>query len=128
MEKVILTIAINCILFTCFGQNNGNINCRTKWIYQKTTHKIIGTLIDFKPVADCGYSMSASLSIVKTKIGDTIRVLQMCDTSLTAKQNTQVTLLPNSQIDNYLKASIIPTAPETDCIVRNTYFGTLLKE
>jgi hypothetical protein len=87
---------------------------------------IAGVLIRFFPVGGCGYSTAATLSLIKTKSGDTIRVLQMCDTTKTVVLNSKVALHPT--IKSKRKASIILSDPQTDCLVEQTYYGRLLKE
>jgi hypothetical protein len=95
-----------------------------KWTYSQTAVPVHGTLIHFSPIADCGYFRTATLSIIKTNNGDTIRVLQMCDTTKTVEIGSKVKLLPTSKVSK--KASLIPSDPATDCVIRKTYYGRLL--
>ena len=127
MKKIILIAALIIFYSVSFGQmTSNNFNCRSHWKYLITNTAIQGHLLYFLPVADCGYSISASLSIIKTLKDDTIRVLQLCDTTKTMVQNTLVKLLPNKNI--ITKASIIPIDKNEDCVIKKTYYGRLLHD
>ena len=83
-----------------------------------------GHLVYFLPAADCGYSISASLAIVKTIKGDYIRILQLCDTTKVIRPNTIMKLFPNKSI--ITKASIIPIDSTNDCKIKSTFYGHLV--
>jgi hypothetical protein len=126
MQKIILTILLFQFAFICIGQTMPQKKYMAKWTYPKTSTPIHGVLIHFSPVAGCGYIRTATLSIVKTDKGDTIRVLQMCDTTKKVMINSKVTLLPTT--NRVMKAIFIPSDPATDCKINQTYYGQLLRD
>lgn len=53
-----------------------------KWEYFKLTDTIVVTIIDHLPApVACGVLATASMTIVKTEKGDTIRIIDMCNIS-----------------------------------------------
>jgi hypothetical protein len=126
MQKLLMIFLLFSFASTCFGQTNEQKSCIAKWKYRQSVIPIHGVLIHFGPVADCGYFITASLSIVKTDRGDTIRVLQLCDTTKKVIVQIKVTLLPTSRVKK--KASLIPSDPWTDCKIKKTYYGRLVRD
>lgn len=126
MKQIIFIFLLFLICFDSVSQNHSSdlLSCREGWKYLTTTHSIKGELLYFLPTGDCGYSLSATLSIIKVANGDTIRVLQMCDTTKEILPNTQVTLLPNKEATKK-SGIIIPVDKINDCRVRDTYLGRL---
>ncbi len=127
MKKIIIITSLIFFHFFSSGQVTSKaFNCRSRWKYLITDTAIQGQLLYFLPVADCGYLISASLSIIKTITGDTIRVLQLCDTTKRMIQNCKVKLLPNKKMTT--KASIIPLDERGDCMIIRTFYGRLFQE
>ena len=125
MKGGFLAILLISILSISYGQSSSTtLTCRSNWQFLTTENKIEGRLIYFLPAADCGYSISASLSIIETTTGDTIRVLNLCDMRRQIPPNTKVQLLPNNEVTK--KASIIPLDKTGDCFIIKTYYGQLL--
>lgn len=68
---------------------------KKRWDYFKLADTIVVTIIDHLPApAACGVLATASMTIVKTEKGDTIRIIDMCNIS-----------------DKYRKGQIVKVAP-----------------
>jgi hypothetical protein len=75
--KLLLTLLLLQLSVLSFSQTKEQQACIPKWTYSHTDVPIRGTFIHFSPVADCGYFRTATLSIIRTEMGDTIDVLQI---------------------------------------------------
>jgi hypothetical protein len=106
-----------------FGQARKQSECRKSWTFPGAKTTISGVVVRFIPMADCGNFVTATMCIVKADIGDTIRLLQLCDTTKKLARGTKVTCLvaPQTEFPNPL----LPSDPKTDCRIRITYFGSL---
>jgi hypothetical protein len=91
----------------------------SKWTYSQTAVPVHGSIIHFSPMADCGYFRTATLSIIKIDKGDTIRVLQICDTTKRVVIYSKVTLPPPAKVKK--EVSLIPSDPATDCVNKKPY-------
>jgi hypothetical protein len=109
-----------------------------KWKYFKLNDTLITKLIDHIPApAICGDTPSASLSIVITAYGDTIRILDLCNQSEkyklgqiikvapveTPKDSFQITL-PFTMQENAISKENEPST--FDLLVLKTTWGKLL--
>lgn len=107
-----------------------------KWIYFKLDDTIIVTILDHLPApADCGKLATASMTIVKTEKGDTIRIIDMCNISNKYQNGQTMKVSPAD------KPSFVLTTPFTlsenpktkkfepsiyDLIVLKTTWGDLI--
>jgi hypothetical protein len=109
-----------------------------KWEYFKLNDTIIAKLIDHIPApAICGDTQSASLSIVRTENGDTIRVLDLCNQSEKYKLGQIIKVAPIATPKNSLQITLPFTMQENiiskenepstfDLLVLKTTWGKLL--
>ena len=127
MKRITLLIFLLCLILTSFGQKGDTISpCRKNWKYLKTKNPIEGELVYFLPVAECGYFISATLSVVKLIDGSLIRILQVCDTTRIMKPKIKITLLPNYKEKDI--AELIPIDKLNDCKINMTYYGRLIHQ
>ena len=74
---------------TLLAQDNKN------WIYFELGHSVSGKIIEHRRAfAHCGVLATTSVTIVKTEQGDTLRVLDMCNTSRGFKKGQSVKVNP----------------------------------
>ena len=104
--------------------------CKSKWTYLKMEKSIIGSIVYYEqPTVLCGTVATASVALVKTDIGDTIRILFLCDTKKdfntppSFKPGERVSVIPGE--DPTFRIDIHPLDPEA-CRLLTTYFGTIL--
>jgi hypothetical protein len=66
-----------------------------KWDYFKLADTMVVTIIDHLPApAACGVLATASLTIVQTEKGDTIRIIDMCNISDKYKKGQTIKVAP----------------------------------
>ena len=73
-------------------------NDQRKWEYFQLEDTIVVKIIDHIPAfAFCGVLATASMSIVETEIGDTIRVLNLCNTLDIYKKGQTLKIIPEDK-------------------------------
>jgi hypothetical protein len=75
--KLMLNLLLLQLSVLSFSQTKEQQTCIPKWTFSQTDVPIKGTIIHFSPVANCGYFRTATLSNIRTEMGDTIGVLQI---------------------------------------------------
>jgi hypothetical protein len=61
--------------------------CRNSWQYFNVIDSLKGTVLFHKmATTECGFLSTASLTLIETVEGDTIRVLDLCNTKKNLKQ------------------------------------------
>jgi hypothetical protein len=112
-----------------FGQTNEELNkgfkCQQKWLYQNLDKSTNGTIIFHKKASgSCGIFSAASVSIIKTEKGDTIRVLEMCNFDKDFSSGSHVSIKPETKPS--FRVDIVPYDPKA-CTILEAYFGTVTK-
>lgn len=83
-------LLVSLILFAgCIGKKQANIDDemrkmyegRRSWPYFKLSENTKGVILSDVLTAGCGYVITASISVIKTDKKDTIRVLELCNSS-----------------------------------------------
>jgi len=129
MKVALLLVFALTISYSVFGQTDEEINnglkCQQKWIYRNLNKSTKGTIIFHKKASgSCGIESVASVSIIKTEKGDTIRVLELCnrdkDFSIGSHISIKRETKPSFRVD------LVPYDPKA-CIILETYFGTVTK-
>ena len=123
-------ILILCLSATfCFGQKNSKKfedlknKCQGSWQYFTLEETTIGqVLFHEKAYFLCGVIATASLTIIKTSLGDTIRVLELCNTNKEFKKTNFVKVTPNHNPDFGVS---IPKDKTFGCLVKKTCYGTV---
>jgi hypothetical protein len=73
-------------------------NDQRKWEYFQLEDTIVVKIIDHKPAfAFCGILATASMSIVETEKGDTIRVIDLCNTLDIYKKGQTLKVIPEDK-------------------------------
>jgi len=105
--------------------------CQREWKYQDLSKGLNGLIIFYdQPVVMCGVVSTASVAIIKTDSGDTIRVLTMCNTkkdfsSPTAFSTGQsVTITPSEK--PRFRIDFMPVDLQS-CELNTAYFGLIAK-
>lgn len=97
---------------------------KKNWTYFELGHTVSGQIIEHhRAIAHCGVLATASLTIVKTDHGDTLRVLDMCNTSRGFKKGQSVKINPDKKPPFSL--SLPPEASVFDEKVLRTTWGNL---
>jgi len=127
MTRLLFSIILTISLFQCMGQNtnarlvtSGN-KCTGSWQYfslQDTTYGEV--LFHAKADALCGAIATASLTVIKTNLGDTIRVLEMCNVGKDFKKLSRVKIAPFQQP---AFGVMLPHDKNYDCLVSKTCYG-----
>jgi hypothetical protein len=97
-----------------------------KWVYPSSVGVLRGKVVRFLPMADCGYVRTATVMIIATERGDTLRLLQLCDTTKKIAVGEYVkfkTIRRPNKIN-----PLLPEDSTGDCKVKTTFYGSLLKE
>jgi hypothetical protein len=85
-----------------------------------------GTVLFHKmATTECGFLSTASLTLIETEEGDTIRVLDLCNTKKDFRTGSFVTLRAQRKPD--FSIDILPFDPKA-CAFKRTCFGTIFKE
>ena len=106
-------------------KNNDFNKCKRTWSYIDIKDSVTGiVLFDKTPAADCGIFSTASMTLVKTSKGDTVRVLNLCNTTASFEEGTFVIVQPQKKPG--FGIDILPFDPLA-CIVVPTSFGTIRK-
>src|SRR6476660_891798 len=99
--------------------------CKRTWSYIDIKDSVTGiVLFDKTPGADCGIFSTASMTLVKTSKGDTVRVLNLCNTTASFEEGTFVIVQPQKKPG--FGIDILPFDPLA-CIVMPTSFGIIRK-
>jgi hypothetical protein len=126
MARLYLILLLLSITFIVSAQKTKN-TCTKQWVYLRNADFTSGILLKSFRAPKCGKIITASMSIIRTEIGDTVRFLNICDTAAPLPAGTRVTFLvygfwPRNRL---LK---VPEDPETDCSVRITFHGRLNRQ
>lgn len=127
----LLTILLICFFcFSCinrkaFKRKYAEANtCRNDWQYKNAVDTLHGTVLYHTNASfHCGVLASASQTIIRTNNNDTIRILWLCNTNKTFNTHEKVTIY-FSQRPSFSVSPPVQTN-QFDCIIRNTYFGTI---
>lgn len=97
-------------------------NCKEKWNYIFVKDTLKGEIIFFeKSPFECGKLPAASITILKTTKGDSLRILQACDTTSQRKLKQKVSVVPD--YSNYSNIALPFNSSKSDCEVKNTIYG-----
>jgi hypothetical protein len=115
--------------YSVFGQTheelNNGLKCQQKWEYRNLNSNISGIILFHqKAGGSCGIFSTASVSIIKSEKGDTLRVLEMCNTDKDFSVGSHISV--KSETKPSFRVDIVPYDPKA-CIILETYFGTLTK-
>lgn len=128
MLKHVILIAFFLITRLCgFSQTKGQQakaqECKTKWGYDQLKQVVNGeVLYHRKAPVSCGIFSTASVTLVRTESGDTIRVLELCNTKKDFKRGAKVKVTPEG--DKTWVVGIVPFDPKA-CILMKAYFGKI---
>ncbi|MEO6151061.1 MAG: hypothetical protein ABIN95_01050 [Mucilaginibacter sp.] len=130
INKFILLTLISCP-FLSLGQPkqiDTLIKCQKDWKYLEIKKEMTGTILFYdQPTFFCGRISTASIAILKTETGDTIRILTLCHIRLSKAPNeftpgdivtVTPTEAPSFQVD------FVPYDPQV-CIIKTAYFGSI---
>ncbi|WP_156126275.1 hypothetical protein [Hymenobacter sp. DG25B] len=96
-------------------------SCQAKWQYVVSSKKIKGRVIFHKNTDElCGLLPTASVTLVKTNEGDTIRVLELCNLSKKFANGEFVLIQPDTAFE--AENISVPVDPRT-CSLKRTYLG-----
>lgn len=131
MTRLYLLLILSMSLLKCEGQKpNQKLiasknKCEGNWQYFSVMDTVYGEIL-FHAKADaiCGAIVTASLTIVKTISGDSIRVLEICNVDKKFEKHTKVKVAFSQKpafgamlpIDNYF-----------DCIINKTCYGFIIR-
>ena len=101
-------------------------HCKEKWDYTFVKDTITGSVIYFEkaPFA-CGNISTASITIIKTKKGDSLRIIQVCDTTIFISLKHMLSIIPD--YTNYSNIALPFNTSKTDCEVKKTIYGKVWK-
>jgi hypothetical protein len=100
--------------------------CKQSWKYFNLKDSLTGHVLFHKKASiECGIFSSASLTLVKTSKGDTIRVLDLCNTKKDFDIGSFVTVQPQPKPG--FGIDVIPFDIKT-CIFKQTCFGEISKK
>jgi hypothetical protein len=100
--------------------------CRNSWQYFNVKDSLKGKVLFHKMATiEYGFLSTASLTLIETEEGDTIRVLDLCNTKKDFRTGSFVTLRAQRKPD--FSIDIVPFDPKA-CVFKRTCFGTILKE
>lgn len=101
-------------------------HCKEKWDYTFVKDTITGSVIYFEkaPFA-CGNISTASITIIKTKKGDSLRIIQVCDTTIFISLKQMLSIIPD--YTNYSNIALPFNTSKTDCEVKKTIYGKVWK-
>lgn len=98
--------------------------CRTTWQYLNLKDTITGeVLYHAKASFGCGVLASASSTIIKTALNDTMRILWLCNEEMNFSKFEIVKITPAKRPSFDVIPPVQPT--QFDCAVKNTYFGII---
>lgn len=107
-----------------------SLECQKNWKYLNLEKDIRGVVLYYdQPVIACGVSIStASVALIKTAKGDTLRILTLCNTKKEFKVRSEFEPGYNVYIRAVLKppfrVDLIPVDPYA-CSIKEAYFGTV---
>jgi len=130
MTRLIFLTILSFISLFCAGQKTNSVevnsenNCRGTWQYFSLQGTIKGqVLFHTKASVHCGVLATASLTIIRTMTNDTIRVLELCNTSVYFKNFARVEISPNQRPSFNV---LIPfDNKDRDCQVVKTCYGSI---
>ena len=68
---------------------------------------------------------AASITIIKTKKGDSLRIIQVCDTTIFISLKQMLSIIPD--YTNYSNIALPFNTSKTDCEVKKTIYGKVWK-
>ncbi len=100
--------------------------CKEKWDYTFVKDTVTGLVLYFEkaPFA-CGNIFTASITIIKTNKGDSLRIIQVCDTTNSISLKQMVSIIPD--YTNYSNIALPFNTSKTDCEVKKTIYGKMRK-
>jgi hypothetical protein len=131
-QTSLLVVFLLATIAFAFGQQKQTEklqNCKTKWKYSNLNKVLNGSILYYEqPVVECGILSTASVALIRTEAGDTLRVLSMCDTKKdfnTApafKLGERVKVTPSEKPS--FRVDLMPVDWES-CRLVIAYFGTI---
>ena len=122
--KIVIAFVVLLTFFckTAIAQKRlSNYECRISWQYFDIEHSVTGMVISHeKPRSNCGYLISASITIVKIYFGDTIRVLELCNTEKTFLKGDIIKIEPAKKPE-----FDIDLPNQFYCSIKKTTFGII---
>lgn len=96
--------------------------CKPNWKYFSLQDTIIGEVIYHAPASfGCGVLATASSTIIKTALNDTMRILWLCNEQMNFIKFQIVKIIPANRPSFNVIPPVRPN--QFDCTVQNTYFG-----
>ncbi len=127
-----LLVSLFATITSVFGQHQETEklqNCKTKWKYLNLDKALTGSILYYEqPVVACGMVSTASVALIRTDAGDTIRVLSMCDikkdfnTPPAFKLGERVSVTPSEKPT--FRIDLMPVDWE-GCRLMSAYFGII---
>ncbi len=98
--------------------------CKEKWNYIFVKDTLCGTILYYEnPPFACGKLSSASITIIKTTKGDSLRILQVCDTTTSLFIKQKIWVIPDYTA--YRNIALPFNTSKSDCEVKNTLYGII---
>jgi hypothetical protein len=133
-QFILLSTLLLFTSLTSHGQNpmvNKLQDCQREWKYKDLGKSVIGTILFYdQPSVLCGAVSTASVALIRTGDGDTLRVLTMCNTKkdnntkLPFSLGEKVTVTPFEKPS--FRVDIIPV-DIASCSLETAYFGIIQK-
>jgi len=131
VTRPILFIILYFLGTSCLAQTRNDKKpsfdnyCRDNWQYSILQDSIKGQIIfHAKPYFLCGLVATASLTIARTTAGDTIRIIDLCNSSDRFRQLVFVKVIPAPRPE--FSVSIPADKSHNDCRIKKTYYGHLI--
>lgn len=131
MTRVYISLLFSAFFISSYGQNIDRKHvpfentCKDSWEYFPIKDSIYGEVLFHLPaIGLCGAIATASLTIVKTSLGDTIRVLEMCNVNKVFKKNEKVKVAFSEKLP-----FAVNTPPDDYyyCKIHKTCYGVITK-
>lgn len=131
MQQVFITLSLFFLTKATSGQNlstydNGMLDCWKYYISNDTTYGEVVVYVP-NPVL-CGKIPTASIALIKTVHGDTLRLIRLCSYIGELSVGEKIKLYP-SYLEQLPKASIMLPEEKTamSCNIKKTSFAPILK-
>jgi hypothetical protein len=127
-----MKISAAFFLFSCLISSTVNgqqqIECQTKWKYSELKETVSGVVVYHEqPIVMCGVVATASVTLLQTSAGDTIRILSLCHIKGVSSPNefrigAKVSITPQAKPG--FRVDLIPEDPKA-CSLKKAYFGII---
>jgi len=118
-----------CILFGCGSSHQLTkaqkqlFNCKRDWQYSILNDTLSGQLIIQQDIGHlCGNMAFGSNTIIKTRAGDTVRIIELCNSNK-FQTGSLVKIIP----DNKPSFDVIVISAFFDCMIKKTYYGRAIQ-